>query len=259
MSDPIPPSQLYDFNDPRPFYDDDSAFPEGANVLCTDAANTGFEFYYSKGACGRWYPTCPFPSPERVDPWLSGADFKDGSFATFFNEVGNRIKYVKEAQGWRLHLEAQTVEEGGSPPSVTYEILSQTPYTNGQRLHTVLPTINYHGIRLIDILEDKTIVRDVDAPAYGEEVKSPKLSLRFQLRDSGIEYAHQFNVRFKKERNIIKRGDLAQHIAKEMHIHMGHTPLLHQGNLVTFDRLVLVHVAIPCKGSIQPEIGVLCE
>ncbi|OJT05971.1 hypothetical protein TRAPUB_3158 [Trametes pubescens] len=263
------PSDPYSFNSPRLILDTDEAFPLATVITQSDWETRNLEYTFEKQQDGKYTvqmahspalnPSCDASVYGR----LSASDFPAGVIATFFNADRHKIEYVKgagEAEGKWLR-----VTTNGPASHVEPEVLYQTPY-NGDK-EPYHPVVDYHCVRLSDILTDTAAVDNCGGPAYGRSiVGGQKLSLRLQFPN--IPYgARQFNAKHgtgANQRSII-RGEMAHHIAKKMkqfteEAERKGTPLSRMdGTNVQFDHLVLMSVAFPSKGSIQPEIGVICE
>ncbi|KAI0635468.1 hypothetical protein C8Q77DRAFT_708558 [Trametes polyzona] len=264
MNDPTNASRLYNFDPPRRILDDDSSFPAG--TICTLSDGRDLQCMYTKRGDGLWsFATLDDPLGQSS----SGQPFAEtnlatGAIATIFKHTGT-IEYVKVEDGrWFLAPLGEPVADQYSEPGDTgsaghVRVLHQAMYRAQDPPKPAMTPIKYHNVRLSSILNDKMVVQEPLAPAFDiSVVKNTKLSLRFLF--PGAPYkSEQFRVKTGKK--SISRANPADHIARELFkltVLLGTCELrLSDSTKVEFDRLVLVSVALPSKGSIQPTIGVI--
>ncbi|EIW56207.1 uncharacterized protein TRAVEDRAFT_22522 [Trametes versicolor FP-101664 SS1] len=226
------------FNPPRNVLDTDEVFPLATVV--TQSMDGNLKYTYAKERGGKYTiqvahsPALDFSFDASTYKQITESDFPAGVIATFFTADGYKIEYVKGndkvGRKWlfmsRIPNNHNAAGDDTSPnvngPDRRIEVLYQTPY-NGDK-EPYHPPVYYRDIRLSDILTDTAVVDNYGGPAY----------------DSSIVGSQKLSLRLQKEAEA--KG----------------TPLSgRDGSSVQFDRLVLMSVAFPSKGSIQPEIGVI--
>ncbi|KAI0748934.1 hypothetical protein C8Q74DRAFT_1374317 [Fomes fomentarius] len=139
------------------------------------------------------------------------------------------------------------------------EEISQRLYTKGIKRHTSPPRVSYGtlGLSLDDALvEDvKDMSGGEEDVAFPEECMGQKQSIRLEFENHGS-YGHQVNV-LSERRGLKKqptKSRLAMIVAKEIKRFMNKNPNF--AACYKWEQLVLLHIDIVSKGSLQPRIGV---
>ncbi|KAI0777472.1 hypothetical protein BD413DRAFT_179853 [Trametes elegans] len=149
----------------------------------------------------------------------------------------------------------EPTDAGGTPPPI--QVIHQCDYSRTPRIRqaAIALVIAYDDLRLRDALDGTGAPQRPDAPAFAQDDPvGSKLSIF-------VDFPHftnkQHTVRFKDGQQPISRARLANLIARMLFAYMECHTVLHAGEAISFDRLVLRSVRLASKATLQPEIGVL--
>ncbi|KAI0666506.1 hypothetical protein C8Q78DRAFT_1083106 [Trametes maxima] len=185
----------------------------------------------------------------------------------------------RDSRGWGLlRVPIQDIEI--TPPAWVGALLAVASESAGFRVE-ILPQDCYalRGKNLKEPCEDITVpyqdvplsralkgdVEDEDKPAFDSDSKfGCKLSVCFRFHgstynDSNFVKTPQYNAWFARDatKTPILRGKLASVTAQAVWSDMETRPLIHNGQAVSFDRLVLRELRLKSRATFQAEIGVL--